>query len=97
MNKTAFSVVGRTPNHITNPKDQAEIDFARGRDIGYNPFPIYSDYWQKYRDAYVDCQLKGMADQMAADEDRCKSDYADEYVSETPEGMKHDEPMEDLG
>lgn len=35
--------------HLQAPCKQAPLDFNIGRDIGYNPYPIYSDYWYEYR------------------------------------------------
>lgn len=40
------------------PEDQAKIDFNIGRDIGYNPYQIYSSDWQKYRELFLHLQEK---------------------------------------
>ena len=38
--------------HLYAPEKQVKIDIGIGRDIGYNPYPIYSDYWYEYRRLY---------------------------------------------
>lgn len=58
----------RTENHLELPEKQAEIDFKQDKDIGYNPYPIYSEYWRRYRLAFVDEQLKALQNQMAEED-----------------------------
>ena len=53
--------------HLFGPIKQAELDYAEGMDIGYNPYPPESDNWVKYRDSWNDCYLKELyADQEIA-------------------------------
>lgn len=73
----------RTENHLLHPTIQAKLDFEAGKDIGHNPYPFKSDYWAIYRDAYIDCELGGLAEQMA----RNSGDLQEGYLSETSQAM----------